>query len=913
MADPTLTVTRSDNGTATFSYVNGSVTKTFSGYWDDATPWKSGTYNAAFKNHKGDGIAAFQVLTPEGRGGINLHPGQDTRWSNGCLVTDASNITFIYNNLGVDFVTQVKDVGFTKSALKIVVENDWDAYLKLESSTPWIEEGSDGKLTVSLGGNGGSNGLSKGVWVQISRDGGTASDGTDVIPLSGTTLSGHGKGWFYIPKGATSVDIPVKTVSDTKDDEGSETSAYKISAYLVENKFNTSTSYYQDKAKTLTAKSTDTTETITILDKPSILDKTVNASGGFEGYANTEQFSPGQTLSLFFDPYSIPDQMRIASSNGSVLVDTGFIGGTSYSTTFQVPQSSDGRVNMSVLTNNPGTAWEFSLSTVPIGPTATASIGSWTALLGELPHEEAVAISATAVVHVTQNETMQDEGNQPSVGLSFDVVADDVAAKGKTILWRVHTGEAGSVSDADFPAGTALQGTFTIPDDAEIGDVVYSHDFSDPLQDGISEGSELLRVGFFDADTLKPLSDSGGNPVVIEYTIGDGTTVVSPIVGTDGDDELTGVDDGDNISSGLGADKVKSLGGPDAIDLGAGDDDADGGGGDDTFYPGFGNDIIDGGSDVDRVIIPRLSSEVDIREQPDGSVLLIDNSAVPLGEKLLRNVEKVEFTDVSVDIDSGGSPGPDCPVVDRPGTQDGSAATDDVLTGPAFHNTFFVAEEGTSGHDRITNFAKDDVFATSKALFDSNGDGIITFGTNKLLDLDGPDAGIDTVSFDGLDAKKGLRFLGEGCDDVFVYATATVRPKGALEGRLGDDALAGDNPDAKANTFFFDTALDLNLGHDKITNFGGKDILVTTTQLFDSNNDGKIAFGPNHLLDLSGGLGGPGDPGSPGEVGDIAIKNTGGAAVTSLEFDGLVAHSGVNYYVYSGIGSAAGMDDLLFA
>ncbi|TIL87507.1 MAG: hypothetical protein E5Y73_25190 [Mesorhizobium sp.] len=257
----------------------------------------------------------------------------------------------------------------------------------------------------------------------------------------------------------------------------------------------------------------------------------------------------------------------------------------------------------------------------------------------------------------------------------------------------------------------------------------------------------------------------------------------------------------------------------------------------------------------------------------------------------------------------GGGP-PTCPTVDRPGTQDGSASTDDTLTGPPYHNTFFVAEAGVSGHDRITNFAKDDVFATSKALFDSNGDGIITFGTNKVLDLDGPDAGIDTVKFDGLDAKRGLRFLGEGCDDVFVYADATVRPSKALEGRLGDDSLTGDNPDAKTNTFFFDTALDLNLGHDKITNFGGKDILVTTTKLFDSNADNKVDFGPNHLLDLSGGLGGPGDPGLPGEVGNLDIKNTAGHAVTTVEFDGQVDHGGVHYYVYSTVGSAAGTGDL---
>ncbi|WP_208867927.1 hypothetical protein, partial [Mesorhizobium delmotii] len=85
------------------------------------------------------------------------------------------------------------------------------------------------------------------------------------------------------------------------------------------------------------------------------------------------------------------------------------------------------------------------------------------------------------------------------------------------------------------------------------------------------------------------------------------------------------------------------------------------------------------------------------------------------------------------------------------------------------------------------------------------------------------------------------------------------------------------------------------------------------TKLFDSNNDGKIGFGSNHLLDLSGGVGGPGDPGLPGEVGNVDIKNATGNAVTTLEFDGQVDHGGVDYYVYSTLGSAAGTGDLLFA
>jgi hypothetical protein len=56
------------------------------------------------------------------------------------------------------------------------------------------------------------------------------------------------------------------------------------------------------------------------------------------------------------------------------------------------------------------------------------------------------------------------------------------------------------------------------------------------------------------------------------------------------------------------------------------------------------------------------------------------------------------------------------------------------------------------------------------------------------------------------------------------------------------------------------------ISRDAITNFGSKDLFVTTTQLFDSNNDGVIAFGGNKLIDLSGGTDGPGDPGLPGSA-----------------------------------------------
>lgn len=96
--------------------------------------------------------------------------------------------------------------------------------------------------------------------------------------------------------------------------------------------------------------------------------------------------------------------------------------------------------------------------------------------------------------------------------------------------------------------------------------------------------------------------------------------------------------------------------------------------------------------------------------------------------------------------------------------------------------------------------------------------------------------------------------------------------------------------------FFFDTALGLDFGDDRITNFGTEDLLVTTTALDDADGDGRIDFGGNRLLDFA-------------EGGSARINN---GAVRSLEFDGSVTRDGVEYFVYSRVGSTDTNSDDLF-
>lgn len=258
--------------------------------------------------------------------------------------------------------------------------------------------------------------------------------------------------------------------------------------------------------------------------------------------------------------------------------------------------------------------------------------------------------------------------------------------------------------------------------------------------------------------------------------------------------------------------------------------------------------------------------------------------------------EETDTATVTITVrgeDDDVDPPTDCPTVDRPDTEDGSDPSDETLTGVVGANTFYFDNGGDTGDDNVTNFEAVDVLVTDLALRDSNNDGFIGFGANGILDLSGAGG---TVTVDGI---MNLRFLGEACEDNWVYAAAYVRPDGAEEGYvLSDDILAGDDSDSETNVFFFDTALQLALGNDTINGFGSGDLLVTTTAIADNNGDGIIGFGADALLDLTGG------------GGKVEMTDTADAAITSLEFDGEVTQDGVTYYVYSTVGSSVGVDAL---
>lgn len=293
-----------------------------------------------------------------------------------------------------------------------------------------------------------------------------------------------------------------------------------------------------------------------------------------------------------------------------------------------------------------------------------------------------------------------------------------------------------------------------------------------------------------------------------------------------------------------------------------------------------------------------------VSELGRGQVVLLTSNSSNLAAAVidtLDTITTVETATLTVTVEGEGMPdGPICPVVDRAGTQNGTNPGNEVLSGPDYFNSYYFGIAESTGDDIIQDFQKVDVIVTDALLSDSNGDGIIQFSTNGVLKLDGTSSG-DTVAMAGVSA---LRYLGEACEDNHVYADASVRLAGWTEGTLASDALSGDMDNAIAETFFFDTALDIDLGDDIITNFGTDDLLVLTTALRDNNGDGIIDFGSNDILDLPGGIGGPGGVKPAGENGTIQMFDTNGGEILALSFAGTTVVNGVTYYTYTRLDDA---------
>ncbi|MBI1686417.1 hypothetical protein [Caulobacter hibisci] len=287
-------------------------------------------------------------------------------------------------------------------------------------------------------------------------------------------------------------------------------------------------------------------------------------------------------------------------------------------------------------------------------------------------------------------------------------------------------------------------------------------------------------------------------------------------------------------------------------------------------------------------------SGTDVTYSATGAKLVVGSAVTGLAASDVTKVDAVGKTSSTADL---GVVVYKATVTENEGyTSIKATATGEVFSATAKSEHFIFDQTAKMGSDVIQGFGKNDVLVTTKKLADGNGDGLIAFGSNNVIDL-GYKAG--NVKIAGL---ASVRALGQ-TDEGFVYGVASVRPKGAVESKLGvSDTLQGDKADKAVNKFFFDTALDLGLGEDKIVSMGVKDILVTTAKLSDGAAGSKLtATSASAGFDLHKGA---------HDLGGVLITDTAGSAVNVIEFDGSKIVGGVEYFVYSLVGSAAGVADL---
>ncbi len=747
-------VTRNDNGTATFTYdfdtsdTTAAITAT--GSWDDTTPWASDTYDLSFAVKSNTGKASFRVEDVSGRTGILIHDGNDNRWSEGCLIVDQTFIDSVYADLKARGVSTVAGNPVTSS---FNVSGDYTVGLRISSNAATVVEGGAIQLTVSLTGPGAANGLSKDVYVKIGSSG-TATEGLDFSSLSSLpesqAISNLGPGWIKIPKNQSSVTVEVPTTLDNVDagtENPSETVHFTIIDYRIHNDFINSDKFYKDGAGILLPLPSPAA-TIEIQNKASVLNKVINASGGYEGYQNTEQFSPGQDISIRFDPYSIPDRMVLTDSSGATLLDTGFIGGRVFASTFKVPSTGDGLITIQVLTNNTGTAWNFTLATVgPAAPMAAVSMDASSLISLDAPQAQMTSGGAAAIApfQLVQDGVTALEGDSLTVGPVFSLIPTDPAMLGKTITWSI-TG--GSASAADFGPGAVLQGSIAISQGQELGKEAASIQLPTPIDDGIAEGLETFHVEFRDSATGSLFADASGVPLRLTYSIVDEFSLIPVTQGTTGPDTLQGSGQLAVINGLTGDDLITGTDGNDFLDGGPGNDRIFGLGGSDQITGGFGDDVVDGGAGIDTYLLARLRGDVEVTKNPDGSYTVEDLSFTSLGKDTLKGIERIVFADETLDLDPATPPPPPPPPgsdgkkanvrgtsqnddMRASGDKDGSLLSghgaDDALRGGKYNDVLY----GGAGDDILSGGGGSDQFRFIASQYEGDGGSDV----DRIVDL----------------------------------------------------------------------------------------------------------------------------------------------------------------------------------
>lgn len=852
---PTLQVMRQDNGMATFILrgpeIQGGQDVTWSGFWDDATPWQTGTYtDNTFKppswNTNLLGIyvngGTSSGLVPPGREGILIHTGSSQNASEGCLILAEQNIRSM-----LDLIKNGRAISDNAAAQELDIQvfdapgPSLDYDFRVRSTVSQVKEGEQFTLTLSIDGAGG-NGISKDAYLYLDFTGDAVfgkdfkiSDTDQKKLLSADGFNGtwaHGftappragvPQWVEIKAGQTSLDLKFDVIADADDGEIDENISVRITDYFIGRVKNGSEIFYRDKLKNQLDPGNDAI--VTIGDQESFTKLFESDGQGTWDYKI--KTAPNQKIQVTFDAYSIPDTMTVRDLSTSTLYFNEWHGNSlpPVVKTFTVDANSTGDVAIRVAAPLSGTAWEFLLESLgisrpgsdpaqmPFSASLDAAIVAAfaPALAAEAPLSDLVTtlVSQDSLLRLRVQEGWVEEFEPDTVRPL--IILESTGSTEHSVRWSIDFSFPNSVSVADLIAGSATSGVVQIaPNSREFIDLYLA-------EDGVAEIDENISFLFFDADTNQPILAADGTPLRVTLAAIDGLSLrpTNSSAFSDGGDTITGISGMDLQNGGNGDDLIDGAGGNDWLSGDNGDDTLIGGDGADTLDPGFGNDSIDGGTGLDVLKFLRARADVLIERNPDGSYLVEDTGSwLPLGSKTVRNVETIELSDGDVFLGVQGTAASDT----LAGSADGEAIRglggDDLLEG--LEGDDFL--DGGEGYDiaRFAVSASDLSIRTTPEIgtfivTSSLGNDTIT-GIEALSTADGNvDIGI---------SASGLFRVARGGDNFMLTGTAYVGPVTYLERQL----LGSGNTEVLAGTIrndFFNL-----LGGDDAANAGnGNDVL----------------------------------------------------------------------------------------
>ncbi|KRQ97736.1 choice-of-anchor I family protein [Bradyrhizobium valentinum] len=142
------------------------------------------------------------------------------------------------------------------------------------------------------------------------------------------------------------------------------------------------------------------------------------------------------------------------------------------------------------------------------------------------------------------------------------------------------------------------------PDNLPADDVAARTGAGRFTDDGFEQDAlaEYLAANFSDTPFGQADTDPAQDQRIQNLVANGGNDTVLPIMGTDGEDDLSGTTAKDSIFAKNGDDRVRSLGGDDLVLGGGGDDVIEGGDGNDRLEGGEGNDFVFGDAGNDTVL-----------------------------------------------------------------------------------------------------------------------------------------------------------------------------------------------------------------------------------------------------------------------------------------------------------------------